>query len=87
MSNLLERTYCPYCGHVIIREFDAENRLFGTTSKCESLLCGKEFIVNCSQINDKGSSLEGSASVREVISKSRAGNELEEGQTILSEFV
>ena len=87
MSNLLERTNCPYCGHVIIKDYDPENRLFGNTSKCESLLCGKEFIVNCSQINDKGSSLEGRASVREVISKSKTDAELEDGQTMLSEFV
>jgi len=87
MSELLERTNCPYCSHAIIREFDPENRLFGNTIKCPSLLCAKEFVVHYSQINDKGSSLEGSASIREVISKSRADDELEEGQTLLSEFV
>ena len=87
MSDLLERTHCPYCGHAITKKFDPENRLFGATIQCPSQLCIKEFVVNCAHIFDKDSSLEGSATVREVITNWKTSGDIEEGQTILSEFV
>ena len=87
MSNLLERTFCPYCGTIIVREFDDENRLFGSTIACDSHLCAKEFVVNTAQVYDKGSSLEGSASVREIIRSPKQPLESDNNQTTLAEFV
>ena len=87
MSNLLERTFCPYCGTIIVREFDEKNRLFGSTITCESRICKKEFVVNTAEVYDKGSSLEGSASVREVIRLPKQIIDPDNSQTTLEEFV
>lgn len=83
---LVEQTHCPYCSCEITKDFDKENRLFGSTIKCESMLCKKEFVVNCAHIFEKGSDLSGSTSVREII-RPKDMVELEEGQTMLTEFV
>ena len=85
MSDLLERTHCPYCGHAITKKFDPENRLFGATIQCPSQLCIKEFVVNCSRIFDKLTPP--IVTVREVITNWKTSGDIEEGQTILSEFV
>ena len=87
MRNLLERTFCPYCSTIIVREFNEKNRLFGNTVTCESRICAKEFVVNASQVYDKGDSLEGSASVREVIRVPKTIAEIDNGQSTLEEFV
>jgi len=88
MSELLERTFCPYCGPMIVKEFNAEKRLFGNTIKCESRTCEREFIVSSAQVYDKGASLEGSASVREIIRIPKQNIiSIDDGQRKLEEFV
>ena len=80
MTILLERTNCPYCGFEITRDFDSENRLFGTKIKCESQLCDKEFVVNTSSVFEKGK--EPQATIREVTHLPKEV-ELDEDHTIL----